>query len=188
MLVARRVGSETDIDLGILVGQSFDEELSAWHAFPMVCLLHSRSEGRVRLTSSDPEATLDIRHAHLSEPDDLEAMCDGVELVIDLMRSSPLAGSVEAVPDSGPAASGRDAFRAWLRTGAGTMFHPSGTCQMAPATDPQGVVDHHGRVHGIDDLRVVDASIFPTIPRATIHFAVVGVAEKVAKAIMQAGR
>ena len=90
--MARSSRSDAEIDLGVLVGQSFDEELGTWQLYPMVCLLRSRSKGRVRLIAADPEATLDIRHSHLAEPDDMEAMCDGVELVMDLMRSGPLRG------------------------------------------------------------------------------------------------
>jgi choline dehydrogenase-like flavoprotein len=54
---------------------------------------------------------------------------------------------------------------------------------MAPAEDPGAVVDHDGRVHGVDRLRVADASVFPTSPRANLHCTVVAVAEKLADAI-----
>lgn len=154
----------------------------------MVFLLGSRSEGRVRLTSADPEGSLDIRHSHLDEPADLEAISDGVELVADLLNSFPLAGALELLPDSKPEWAGRDELGAWLRRRVGTMFHPSGTCQMAPAANALGVVDHVGRVRGLSNLRVVDASIFPTIPRATIHFAVVAAAEKLADALATGDR
>jgi choline dehydrogenase len=183
MIMARSAQAREEIDLGILLGQAFDEELGAWGSFPMVSLLGSQSEGRVRLTSADPEAPLDIRHSHLDEPADVEAITDGVELVADLLTSSPLAEALELLPDSKPAWGGRDGLGAWLRKHAGTMFHPSGTCRMAPAVDALGVVDHIGRVRGFTNLRVVDASIFPTIPRATIHFAVVAAAEKLADAL-----
>jgi choline dehydrogenase-like flavoprotein len=56
---------------------------------------------------------------------------------------------------------------------------------MGPASDPMTVVDHNALVHGVDGLRVVDASIFPTGPRANIHFTVVAVAEKLADAIKE---
>ena len=95
----------------------------------MISLLGSRSEGQVRLTSADPKASLDIRHSHLSEAADLEAIIDGVDLVADLLNSSPLADALELLPDSQPGWAGRDALGAWLRRHVGTMFHPSGTCQ-----------------------------------------------------------
>jgi choline dehydrogenase-like flavoprotein len=63
----------------------------------------------------------------------------------------------------------------------GTTYHPSSTCRMGPATDPLAVVDHLGQVHGVPGLRVVDASIFPSGPRANLHFTVVAVAEKLAE-------
>lgn len=183
MIMARSARAGEDIDLSILLGQQFDQELGAWGSFPMVSLLGSRSEGRVRLTSADPEASLDIRHSHLAEAADLEAISDGVDLVADLLNSSPLADALELLPDSKPAWGGRDALGAWLRRHVGAMFHPSGTCQMAPEANALGVVDHVGRVRGFTNLRVADASIFPTIPRATIHFAVVAAAEKLAVAL-----
>jgi choline dehydrogenase-like flavoprotein len=74
---------------------------------------------------------------------------------------------------------------AWALSRFGTTFHPSSTCRMGPASDPMAVVDHDAHVHGVDGLRVVDASIFPTGPRANIHFTVVAVAEKLADAIKQ---
>lgn len=183
MIMARSARTGEEIDLGILLGQAFDQERGAWGSFAMVCLLGSRSEGQVRLTSADPEASLDIRHSHLAEAADLEAISDGVDLVADLLNSSPLADALELLPGSKPAWGSRDELGAWLRKHVGTMFHPSGTCRMAPAANALGVVDHVGRVRGISNLRVADASIFPTIPRATIHFAVVAAAEKLADAL-----
>ena len=58
---------------------------------------------------------------------------------------------------------------AWVRSIAGGYWHPTSTCKMGPASDPEAVVDSRGRVHGIDGLRVVDASIFPTVPRANTN-------------------
>ena len=74
---------------------------------------------------------------------------------------------------------------AWTLSRFGTTFHPSSTCRMGPASDAMTVVDHNALVHKVDGLRIVDASIFPTGPRANIHFAVVAVAEKLADAVKQ---
>ncbi len=74
-------------------------------------------------------------------------------------------------------------MREWVRANAGTTYHPSSTCRMGPASDPAAVVDHLGRIHGVGGLRVADASIFPSGPRANIHFTVVAVAEKLADAV-----
>jgi choline dehydrogenase len=183
MLMGRSAGGDSEVDLGILLGQSFDPETSSWVAFPLVCLLDARSEGRVRLTGARPEATLDIRHAHLDSPAELEALCYGVELTMELLGAPPLARILERIPGSDEAGMGRIALAAWLKQNVGTMFHPAGTCRMAPDDDPRGVVDHAGRVRGIEALRVADASVFPAIPRATIHYPVIAVAERMADLI-----
>jgi choline dehydrogenase-like flavoprotein len=110
-------------------------------------------------------------------------MCDGVELALGLVATSPLADLLE--PGSGftPPAGGRDGLRAWVREQAGTTFHPSSTCRMGPVGDPGAVVDHTGRVHGLGGLRVADAAVLPTCPRANLHCTVVAAAEKLADAI-----
>ena len=150
-----------------------------------VSLMEARRRGRVRvrLTSPDPAATLDIDHGYFSGPADLDAMGEGVEFALRLVATPPLADVLE--PGSGftPPAGGRDGLRAWIREQAGTTFHPSSSCRMGPAGDQGAVVDHLGRVHGVAGLRVADAAIFPTSPRANLHCTVVAAAEKLADAI-----
>ena len=70
-----------------------------------------------------------------------------------------------------------------IRAEVGTTFHPSCSCMMGPATDPLAVVDAEGHVHGTAQLRVVDASIFPTGPRCNLHAPTVAVAERMADLI-----
>jgi choline dehydrogenase len=178
---SRQHGDE--IDLHLYQGQRFDEQRGRWVEYVAVSLMDARCRGRVRLTSPDPAATLDIDHRYFADPVDVDAMCDGVELALRLVATPPLADVLE--PDSGFAApaGGRDRLRDWVNERAGTTFHPSSTCRMGPAGDPGAVVDHAGRVHGLADLRVADASIFPTSPRANLHCTVVAVAEKLADSI-----
>jgi choline dehydrogenase len=183
LIKARSQQAAEEIDLYIIHGQFPDQEPGRWVAFFLFNLEVSRSRGRVRLTSRDPAATLDIDHAYLSDPTELEACCDGVELVKRLVTTQPLADAIEPVPGQAPEWDGRDELRAWVRDHVTTTFHPSSTCRMGPDADPQAVVDHAGRVYGVAGLRVVDASIFPTSPRANIHCTVVAVAEKLADAI-----
>jgi 5-(hydroxymethyl)furfural/furfural oxidase len=71
---------------------------------------------------------------------------------------------------------------------AQVQYHPTGTCRMGRRADPDSVVDHIGRVHGTDGLRVIDASIFPTIPRGNPHFIVLMTAEKLADSVKQQWR
>ena len=133
--------------------------------------------------AADPAATLEIDHAYFADPTDLEACCDGVELIGRLVGARPLADVLDPAPGRAPTWRDRADLRAWVRAHVATTFHPAGTCRMGPATDRAAVVDHAGRVHGIAGLRVADASVFPTIPRANIHCTVVAVAEKLADAI-----
>ena len=70
------------------------------------------------------------------------------------------------------------ALDAWLLKTAGNAHHTSGTCKMGPASDPMAVVDQYARVHGLQGLRVVDASVMPAVPSGNINAAVIAVAEK----------
>jgi choline dehydrogenase len=183
LIKARSRQADEEIDLYIVHGQFHHEERERWVAWFALNLEVARSRGRVRLTSPDPAATLEIDHAYLADPADLEACCDGVELIARLVATEPLADMVDPVPGQVPEWRDRDELRAWVRDRVATSFHPSSTCRMGPETDPEAVVDHAGRVHGVAGLRVVDASIFPSSPRANIHCTVVAVAEKLADAI-----
>jgi choline dehydrogenase len=179
---ARSSQTSEEIDLHIYHGQYFDKERGTWILWFSLSLEHAASRGSVRLTSSDPDTTLEIDHRHLSEPAEVEALCDGVEVIAQLVTTPPLATMIEPLPGPLSIRSTRDERRAEVREHVATTFHPSSTCRMGPASDATAVVDHAGRVHGIAGLRVADASIFPTGPRANLHCTVVAAAEKLADA------
>jgi choline dehydrogenase len=143
-------------------------------------LQYARSRGRLRLTSADPDAPLAIHHAYFSDPVDLEALADGVELVNELVRTGALGEIVQPLPESTLTWTTPDELRRKIRSQVGTTFHPSSTCKMGPSEDPMSVVDPSAHVHGLDNLLVVDASIFPTGPRGNLHFPIVAAAEKIA--------
>jgi choline dehydrogenase len=182
--IKERSGQATDeIDFYLFYGSRRDDARGRWSAYFGINLEVARSKGRVRLASADPTEPLEIDHGYFGDPADLEALCDGAELVARLIATEPLASVVDPVPGQVPAWRGRDELRAWVRDRVVTTFHPSSTCRMGPADDLTAVVDHAGRVHGLTGLRVADASVFPTIPTANIHCTVVAVAEKLADAI-----
>lgn len=79
-----------------------------------------------------------------------------------------------------------DDLRAWVRTNVGGYWHPTSTCKMGPVSDPEAVVDHRGRVYGLNGLRVVDASIFPTVPRANTNIPTIAAAEFIAESMRNA--
>jgi choline dehydrogenase len=183
---ARSRQARDEIDLHLYEGQRLDEHRGRWVLYLAVSLMDARCRGRVRLTSPDPAATLDIDHRYFSDLADLDAMGEGVELALGLVATPPLVDLLE--PGSGFTlpAGGREGLRAWIREQAGTTFHPCSTCRMGPAGDPGAVVDHAGRVHGLAGLRVADAAVFPSSPRANLHCTVVAAAEKLADAIRRA--
>jgi choline dehydrogenase len=183
LIKARSRRAAAEIDLHVYHACFPDAERGRWALLLLLSLQFATSRGRVRLTSPDPAAMLDIDHGHLADPADLEAACDGIELVARLVAAEPLVALVDPVPGQVPDWRERDGLRAWVREHARTTYHPSSTCRMGPAADPGAVVDHEGRVHGIAGLRVADAAIFPTGPRANLHCTVVAVAEKLADAI-----
>lgn len=180
---ARSRQRSQEVDLFFFFGSTRDEVSGKWFAYFGIDLEVARSRGRVRLTSLDPTAMLVIDHAYLSDPLDLETLTDGVELMARLISTEPLASAVDPLHSHVPAWRDREELRAWIRNRVSTTFHPTSTCRMGPAEDPTAVVDHTGKVHGLWSLRVADASIFPTIPRANIHCTVVAVAEKLADTI-----
>ena len=183
LIKVRTSQATEEIDLYVPLIVVHDETPGRWGVLLSINLEVARSQGRVRLTAPDPTAALEIDHAYFADPADLEACCDGIELIARLVCTQPLADVLEPIPGRVPNWRNRAELRAWVRERVATTFHPSGTCRMGPATDREAVVDHGGQVHGIAGLRVADASVFPTIPRANIHCTVVAVAEKLADAI-----
>jgi choline dehydrogenase-like flavoprotein len=131
------------------------------------------SRGSVRLTSRDPRAPLAIDHGFLSDPQDAEVLAEGVEALRRHTGEDPIRsyGGRETRP--GPEV---DALTHVRETARG-FFHPVGTCAIGR------VVNGGGRVYGLDDLFVADASIMPTIPRANTNLSTIALAERLAEAI-----
>ena len=149
--------------------------MSAGAAAPsVVCLFVSVtlpvSRGRVALRSGRPDDPPCIDPGLLSDPADRAALAEAEELARALAATPPPSDLVtrELRPD------------APIAERTSTYHHPVGTCRMGPAGDPGAAVDHAGRVHGVARLRVVDASIMPSIPAANTNLPTMMVAERVA--------
>ena len=114
----------------------------------------------------------------LADDADLQPLLTGIKLARELLADSAFAScrAVEVAP--GPQVQGNAALTAYIRASASTVHHPTSTCRMGP--DENSVVDAQLRVHGIDGLRVVDASVFPSIIGGNTNAPVVMVAEKAA--------
>jgi len=152
-------------------------------------LMHALSSGELRLSSADPGTQPDIDLGFFREPDDLARMRAMISLALELgsrPELAPLRGQ-RAAPDDADLAT-RGALDEWLRLRVLTSHHPCGTARMGSASDPDAVVDSVGRVHGVDGLRVVDASIMPDCPRVNINATTLMVAEKIATGMREGTR
>lgn len=144
-----------------------------------VCNLRPKSRGDIRLISADPAAPLAIRANYLTHPDDIEHLLRGFKLarrILGARAFAPYRG-VEIIP--GDNVRSDDEIRDFIRARAETIYHPIGTCKMGDfAHDPLAVVDARLRVHGLEGLRVVDASIMPLLVGGNTNAPTVMIAEK----------
>ncbi len=145
-----------------------------------VALLNPRSRGTVRLASSDPTAAPIIDPGYLSENTDVERLGAGIRQARTILAAEPLGSytSGRALTHSGDVPD--ESLTATLRQIALSYHHPVGTCRMGPASDAGAVVDACGRLHGVENLIVADASIMPDVPRANTNLPTMMVAERVA--------
>jgi choline dehydrogenase len=144
-----------------------------------------KSTGSIRLTSPDPAAPPRIEHNYLSDPDgeDLRVLLDGIDLARQTMSTSLSSRLLEAETSPGPDITSPSDLIAFVERTVGIYYHPACSCRMGPATDANAVVDHNGKVHGIDDLYICDASIFPTLMRANTNLPAAMLAEHLAPTI-----
>jgi choline dehydrogenase len=137
------------------------------------------SRGRITLGSADPLDQPLIDPGYLSDPADLPQFVAGIQQMREIFRAKPLGDLLGR--ELGPGAEARTAeeIAAYVRDRAsGTIFHPVGTCKMG--TDGMAVVDPSLRVHGLEGLRVVDASIMPTLVGGNTNAPTIMIAEKAA--------
>lgn len=150
------------------------------HVGPM----RSKSRGEVTLTSADPNADPRIIFNYMSHPDDWDEFRRCIRLTREVFAQDAFAPfrSDELIP--GPDAQSDDALDAVIREHVESAYHPCGTCKMGRADDPDAVVDPHGRVIGVDGLRVADSSIFPRITNGNLNAPSIMVGEKIADHVL----
>jgi choline dehydrogenase len=148
-----------------------------------VCQLRPESRGRVGLRSADPLDDPAIFANYLSAEEDRRALREGVRMMRKVAEQPALAPYI-----CGEFAPGKDVqtdaeIDAWIRRTAETIYHPVGTCRMGAAGDAMAVVDAECRVQGITGLRVVDASVMPTLVGGNTNAPTIMIAEKIADVI-----
>ncbi len=142
------------------------------------------SRGHIAIRSPDPREPPAIHPNYLSTAQDIEDVLRGVRLLRRLAAAAPLAAVIEHELLPGPGKSSDAQLLQDFRERAGTVFHPVGTCMMGP--DPSNsVVDARLRVHGIEGLRVIDASIFPVITSGNTNAPTAMVADRGAKLVLE---
>ncbi len=123
----------------------------------------ARSQGTVRLRSAEPNDPPRIDFQYFTDPYDEEILVAGLKFARNVAAQSPLTKWIERELFPGADVQSDAQLSAYGRKVAGTVYHPAGTCKMGGAADTTAVVDPQLRVRGIDNLRVADASIFPTM-------------------------
>ncbi|MCD6672322.1 MAG: choline dehydrogenase [Burkholderiaceae bacterium] len=163
----------------------YDGGLHPFPAFTMhVCALRPASRGEIRTHSADPRVPPGIYASYLTASEDCAALVRAIRLARRIAAAPALARWVESEWRPGPDARSDDEILDYVRAQGNTVFHPAGTCRMGIGGD--AVVDARLRVHGIDGLRVADASIMPTLVSGNTNAAAIMIGEKAADLIIEA--
>lgn len=147
----------------------------------VVAIEQAVGAGELRLTSPDPHVQPALDYRYLEDAWDRARLREGVRLAVELARHPAYGALVTGLlaPTADELASDA-ALDAWLLRRVTTQHHAVGTCKMGPASDPLSVVDQYGRVHGLEGLRVADASIMPNVTRANTNATTIMIGERIA--------
>jgi choline dehydrogenase len=153
----------------------------------LVGLLDVRSRGRIRLRSADPRHRPAIDPGYLSDGGaDARALLAGLKLAREFVTAKPMAAICRSEVAPGPQLRSDAELLDYVRSGVVTLYHPVGTCAMGSEARWGSVLDPELKVRGITGLRVVDASVMPTVPRGNTNAPTIAIAERAADLI--AGR
>ena len=162
----------------------FGDPLHKFNAItPSVCNLQPTSRGHIRIKSLDPDDAPAITLNYLSADEDLDIAVKGLRFTRRIMAADALARFEPTEHLPGPHVESDDDLRKAASELGTTIFHPVGTCKMG--SDPMAVVDARLSVHGMDGLRVVDASVMPRITSGNTNAPTVMIAEKGAEFIRE---
>jgi len=179
-----------DLQLHVLPGPYRDQGLAdpAQRAMSvLVALVDVKSRGRIRLRSADPRHRPAIDPGYLSDGGgDARALVAGLKLAREFVTAPPMAAICKSELAPGAHIRSDTELLDYVRASLATLYHPAGTCAMGGESRWNSVVDPELRVRGVAGLRVVDASVMPTVPRGNTNAPTIAIAERAADLI--AGR
>lgn len=145
----------------------------------------ARSTGTVRLRSADPKEPPQIDFRYFTDPYDAQTLVEGLKLARRVAAQPPLSNWVKRELFPGDAVTSDDELSAYGRQVAGTVYHPAGTCKMGATDDPGSVVDPELRVIGVENLRLADASVFPTMIGVNPNLTIMMIGERCADFVLE---
>jgi choline dehydrogenase len=182
---SRDICSDPDIQLDLALGNYSNLRLER---FPVIKLgffqLRPKSTGFVRARSADPFAPPVIQPRYLAAAQDQQVIVDGIRTLRRMLGAPQLQPWYAAEELPGASITDEAGSLDFAREAGLTAYHLCGSCRMGPHGDPGSVVDDQLRVHGLDGLRIVDASIMPAVPSANTSASVFMIAEKASDMIL----
>jgi choline dehydrogenase len=151
-------------------------------------VLRSESIGSIHIKSANPAEQPAIRFNFLSAQSDRDGLLAAMRKARELMATPPISDWTGKEIAPGAHLQTDAELLEWVRNHAETTYHPVGTCKMGPASDPRAVVDDQLRVHGIEGLRVADASIMPMLTSGNTNAPSIMIGEKCAAMVLAAAK
>ena len=142
------------------------------------------SRGNVRINSSDPKAKPTIIFNYMETEQDRQDWRDCIRLTREILSQPALDDFNAGEASPGIDVSSDEEIDAWVRANVESAYHPSCSCKMGSLDDPMTVVNNEGQVNGIESLRVIDSSVFPTIPNGNLNGPTIMLAEKMADSVL----
>ena len=147
------------------------------------CILEfADGKGEVRLTANDPHVQPSLNYHYLEEERDVERLREAVHISLQLLEHESFASIVDKVLQPSPEDLASDeALDDYMRRTVFNTTHASGTCKMGPSSDPMAVVDQRLSVHGLENIKIADASVMPNVIRANTNCTTIMIGERCAE-------